>query len=847
MVSFKTLTALCLISTALTTLSAEAAPITVTSSADAGGTCPGAGCTLRQAIVAASPGDTINFSLPANSTIAVTSGELVIDKSLTISGPGAKLLTVARGPSADNFRVFNIHAGITVALSGLTIANGNIGGGVGGAGIYNSGALTVADTTVAGNHSQGGGGGIFNVGTLILTRSTVSGNTTDSSGGGIYNQDNASLTITNSTIGPGNSTGVGSGGGIFSSGIALTITSSTISGNFAPGSGGFGGGGGGMSLTTAVAITSSTIAGNSAVFGGGAFLSNGGLNLRNTIIAQNTAAAGPDVYGDGLSTGFNLIGTTSALTLDTQFDNATSQLNVNPLLDTLKDNGGPTKTHALLSGSPAIDRGHSSGSNTDQRGLARPVLSPLTMNPVGDGGDIGAYEVQADQLPGCNTINRIVMNNTDGGTDSLRDILGKVCAGSVITFAPVVTGAINLTSGELLIGKSLTINGPGANVLSVQRGAGAPNFRVFDVAAGLIATIAGLTIANGSTDFGGGILNNGTLTVLDAVVSGNSATFNGGGIRNPNPGVVKVVNSTVSGNTSGINAAGLASSGTATIIGSTFSGNVASGNGGGFSNTSGTMTLVNSTIAGNTAATGGGGANSAALSVKSSIVALNTANSGPDVSGALSSEGFNVIGSAAGATITPLQFTDQIGVSAAQLNLGPLQDNGGPTPTRALLTGSVAIDKGNASGIATDQRGFARVVDLPAIGNATDGDGSDIGAFEYGSGHLDVDGNRQYDALTDGVLVIRYLFGLTGTALTSGAVGAQPARPTATEILPFLNRMNPALDVDANGSVEAATDGLMVLRYLFGYRGSVLTVDAIGVNPTRTGAQIETYIQSLMP
>ncbi len=194
-----------------------------------------------------------------------------------------------------------------------------------------------------------------------------------------------------------------------------------------------------------------------------------------------------------------------------------------------------------------------------------------------------------------------------------------------------------------------------------------------------------------------------------------------------------------------------------------------------------------------------------------------------------------------------MQFSDQIGVTAAQLNLGPLQDNGGPTQTRALLPGSVAIDKGNSSGYATDQRGFARVIDLFAVDNATDGDGSDIGACEYGSGHLDIDGNKHYDALTDGLLLVRYLFGLTGPELTGSAIGSQATRTTAMQIMPFLDRMNPALDVDANGSAEPATDGVMLIRHLFGLRGSALTAGAIGTGATRTTAQIETYIQSLMP
>ena len=99
--------------------------------------------------------------------------------------------------------------------------------------------------------------------------------------------------------------------------------------------------------------------------------------------------------------------------------------------------------------------------------------------------------MQADQLPGCSNLNRIVNNTNDSGTGSQRFVIADVCASSVITFAPNVTGAINLTSGELLINKTLTINGPGANLLSVQRSAAAGNFRIFNIApASVIAAIS---------------------------------------------------------------------------------------------------------------------------------------------------------------------------------------------------------------------------------------------------------------------------------------------------------------------------------------------------------------------
>jgi hypothetical protein len=105
--------------------SAAAKTISVTTTNDSG-----AG-SLRQAIADASSGDTITFSLPADSVIPLTNGELVIDKSLTIKGPGANQLTITREDSAYLFSIFKISGG-NVSLSGVTITNGSSGSGNGG-------------------------------------------------------------------------------------------------------------------------------------------------------------------------------------------------------------------------------------------------------------------------------------------------------------------------------------------------------------------------------------------------------------------------------------------------------------------------------------------------------------------------------------------------------------------------------------------------------------------------------------------------------------------------------------------------------------------------------------------
>ena len=161
-------------------------------------------------------------------------------------------------------------------------------------------------------------------------------------------------------------------------------------------------------------------------------------------------------------------------------------LNLDP--NGLQFNGGPTKTIALLAGSSAIDTaapplgsylGVDLSAVRDQRGGDRPAGSA----------DVGAYEYNPSS---CATV---VTNTNDSGPGSLRCAIASAFTGDTITFAPNVGPQINLTSGELLIQKDLTIQGPGAKVLTVS---GSSLSRVFRVN-GAQVTMSGLTIANGLT------------------------------------------------------------------------------------------------------------------------------------------------------------------------------------------------------------------------------------------------------------------------------------------------------------------------------------------------------------
>ena len=411
--------------------------ITVNSSGDAGGTCPGPTCTLRQAILTATPGDTIDFA-PGLTTIGLTSAELLINKNLTIDGTSAGGVTVQRNTANGTpaFRIFHIAPGaFNVILSALTIANGSsdIDGG-GGILTQSSETLTMTSCTISGNITNGDGGGVFNSngGKVAISNSIIADNSANrissgfigGDGGGISNSFGSLMTVTNTTIssnhatgatggggilnigtmtvtnstlhsnagsiGNGGSVGAGSGSGIYNSGT-LTVTNTTISGHSGAKFGG------GLANAGTATTINSTISGNSSFGGGGGvYVFGGTVNGRNTIIAKNTSG---DFYGTLTSQGYNLIGDSTGTTITPAQPTdqiGTSSSPIDPMLGPLQDNGGPTFTMALLSGSPARDKGHSSGSNTDQRGFTRPVDNPAIPNAAGgDGSDIGAFEFQA--------------------------------------------------------------------------------------------------------------------------------------------------------------------------------------------------------------------------------------------------------------------------------------------------------------------------------------------------------------------------------------------------------------------------------------------------------------------
>lgn len=127
---------------------------------------------------------------------------------------------------------------------------------------------------------------------------------------------------------------------------------------------------------------------------------------------------------------------------------------------------------------------------------------------------------------------------------------------------------------------------------------------------------------------------------------------------------------------------------------------------------------------------------------------------------------------------------------------------------------------------------------------ATGGTGTLTARLRNGS-VLDIDGNGKFDALTDGLMTLRHLFGLSGASLTSGATVSGATRTGATAVLSYLDGINPQLDIDGDGKSDALTDGVLLIRYLFGLRGASLVSGAVSANATRTTSQIEAYVNSL--
>ncbi|NIM94974.1 MAG: DUF11 domain-containing protein [Anaerolineales bacterium] len=404
--------------------------------------------TINGAIGKATSGDTVYVD---SGTYMSASGFVVsIDKDLTLSGGWDSSFLSQTGMTTldgeETYRGLLLNLNMTATVERFIIQNGY--GGDGG-GIWNWGTLTLNDSIVRDNSANWGSGGIINHRTMTINNSTISGNTAEDAGG-ISNGGEGIMTINDSIIsdnvvqdnGGGISNGgdltinntlitgntANRGGGIFNVGI-LSLNNSTLSGNTATT-------GGGLLRENCSCYTAdlnnSTISGNKAVDGGGVYdYGSGSITLRNTILAGNTATnSAPDCYDTVYSSGYNLLGDTSGCTFAPTTGDLTG---LDPQLGPLQDNGGPTSTHALLYGSPALDAGNPGGCTdeeggalpTDQRGLPRvgrcdmgafeaqeleisfKAVTPFVSSP----GNSITYEIGLNNI-GASTINNIDISDT---------------------------------------------------------------------------------------------------------------------------------------------------------------------------------------------------------------------------------------------------------------------------------------------------------------------------------------------------------------------------------------------------------------------------------------------------
>ncbi len=795
-------------------------------------------------------------------------GTLTIESS-TLTGNTAQ---GGAGGSAQS-----LHGGGGAGGAGLSYAGGNppqnsvppnmvnYGGNGGGAGQYGGGGLSFAPNGYRGAFGGGGGGGFGN-------NSSTSG----SGGFGGFGAGGGGGGEGGSTFGTGGNGGFGGGAGA----DAANAAAGQINGGYGGGGSGVAGvqlgagGGAGMggavfNYEGTVIITNSTFAGNAAKggaggdgidavhggngegLGGGVFNYDGGLTVNDSTFSLNLANGGRDIVilADGtndaataqiensiigqsdtsvsdlvvnqinkgsatVSGNTNLISTPTLLNGATDLD-LTGTVTAAPQLGSLQANGGPAPTMAPNSGSPAIASGVAvSGVTTDERGASR-----------GSVVDIGAFQV-----------NRLVVESSSGAVSTAAATLtltGAISladqyAGTVITFDPTVFGTaqtITLQGTDLELSNTslaTTITGPSKVGVTIT---GNQASRVFQVDGGVTASISGLTITGGSTSGnGGGILNDGALTLTGVTLTQNTARY--GGAIFTQGGSLSLALCTIAGNTAAVSGGGIEAQNNITVIASTFANNVATaGDGGAIDNPNGGEYTI---------------------TVEDTIFSNDSSPYGPEIANAVVSLGHNLVSNNANSSGW-IAISDSTGTATKPLQayLGTLGNYGGQTPTIPLLPGSPALGNGTKvkypgtnTTISTDQRGLSldgqpdigafqtQGFSLTVVSNSKN-QKADINTAFANPLSVTVEAIRSGDPVAGGVITFSAPPGVASAALSSstatiGSNGVASVIATAKASTGSYN-----ITVSATGVHGSVTIGLTnVLPF------SITSITAVSPNPT---------------
>ena len=451
---------------------------TVNSLADpGGGGCDDTECTLREAIGSAGPGHQVVVASGLQGTITLTAGEIVINRNVSVDGGGRIAVNAQETTRIFHVVGSDIATPIVVTVAGLSLEHGREGLGDGGGILVEVANLTLRDVHLRWNEANRGGG-MFAAATAAVTISSSSFESSyGSAGGALYNlgavtlvgssvilsatqfksgqiANHGTLSVIASMIGAAFEPGI-----VNHPGATATIMRTTLSGNSVvaedPGLGAA------IHNLGTVVMRSSTISANASPTGVGGLYNAGSMTVSNSIVAGNNG--NPECGGPSpvMSLGYNLTSAGGGCAFSAVGDQQVPLpvIFTNVLVGGLEDNGGLTRTLALIPGGLAVDRGSCPGETMDQRGAPRPVDNPSVSNAA-DGCDIGAFELQltsAEQVTAL-TVSVSSLGLASGTANSLRTkltaALSAIEAGDIAGACTSLTGFTNEV--RALVGKKMS-------------------------------------------------------------------------------------------------------------------------------------------------------------------------------------------------------------------------------------------------------------------------------------------------------------------------------------------------------------------------------------------------------